>query len=71
MKIRNAWDGSTAFAESCALMGCIKARRGDVLAAQEIADELKATPNILGTWIAAIVIEQEIARQQTMQEAAQ
>lgn len=59
--IINPWDGSASFAESCALIAHIKLRRGDVLAAQEIADELKATTNVIGAWIAAIVIEDAIA----------
>ncbi|MDR3450531.1 MAG: hypothetical protein P4M15_12455 [Alphaproteobacteria bacterium] len=58
---RNPWDGTTLFALSCACVATLKIRRGEIAQAQEIADELKQTPNILGTWFAAQIIEDAIA----------
>lgn len=66
----NPWKDAAAFAESCALIETIRVRRGMLLEAQEAADELKLTTNILGTVFAARIIEEAIARASIQQEQA-
>ena len=53
--------GTASFAASCALVAEIQIRRGAVERARAIASDLRATPGLLGTVMAAHIIEERAA----------